>query len=305
MIALEPTRNDPSPLPVTAGTCLVSQEDASVNWVTPAPDHGIFEARYVRRNPRTVVVYLSSQSGCAQACRFCHLTATGQTRHQQATVDELLRQARQVLAYYDAEAPPAEILHYNFMARGEPLDNPSIVNRGDELLRRLSEEGRRRGLFTRSLFSTILPASFRGHTLQEVFPVLHPEIYYSIYSMDPIFRRRWLPRALPPEESLALLQQWQYLTAKIPKLHYCFIEGENDDEAAVRRICEAVNDFRLRVNVNLIRYNPHSEKQGREPAFDVIQRNARIFAEELPLARVQVVTRIGYDVNASCGMFVE
>src|SRR5437588_13051932 len=51
--------------------------DASVNWDRPA-DVGRIEARYVRRCPDYFVVYLSSQTGCAQRCRMCHLTATGQ-----------------------------------------------------------------------------------------------------------------------------------------------------------------------------------------------------------------------------------
>ena len=251
------------------------------------------------------MVYLSSQSGCAQACRFCHLTATKQTRHEHATVDELVRQAKQVLDHYDQNAPPASIVHYNFMARGEPLDNPNLLAGGEELMRRLAHEAQGRGLFPRALVSTIMPTSFAGKTLQEVFPVHHPEIYYSIYSMDSEFRRKWVPRALPAEESLSLLKEWQYLTNKIPKLHYCFIEGHNDRSEDINRICDAVSDFGLRVNVNLIRYNSHSDEYGQEPALPVIQRNAQIFAERLPQARVQIVTRIGYDVNASCGMFVQ
>ena len=74
-------------VPETAFTKHQSGQDASVNWDRPA-DVGRLEARYVRRCPDYFVVYLSSQTGCSQGCRMCHLTATGQTRLRDVTFDE-------------------------------------------------------------------------------------------------------------------------------------------------------------------------------------------------------------------------
>lgn len=97
-----------------------SGQDASVNWDRPA-GVGRLEARYVRRCPDYFVVYLSSQTGCAQGCRMCHLTATGQTRLRDAMFGEMIEQARTVLEHYRREGPSARTVHFNFMARGEPL----------------------------------------------------------------------------------------------------------------------------------------------------------------------------------------
>src|SRR3954463_15536115 len=91
-----------------------STQDASVNWDRPA-DVGRLEARFVRRRPDYFVVYLSSQTGCAQGCRMCHLTATGQTRLRDATFSEIIEQARIVLDHYRREAEPARTVHFNFM----------------------------------------------------------------------------------------------------------------------------------------------------------------------------------------------
>jgi adenine C2-methylase RlmN of 23S rRNA A2503 and tRNA A37 len=63
--------------PETAFIGYRSAQDDSVNWDRPAADVGRIEARYVRRCPDYFVVYLSAQTGCAQGCRMCHLTATG------------------------------------------------------------------------------------------------------------------------------------------------------------------------------------------------------------------------------------
>src|SRR5947209_16923675 len=118
-------------------TAYKSRQDASVNW-DRAADPGRLEARYIRRCPDYFVVYLSSQTGCAQGCRMCHLTATGQTRLRDATFGELIGQAKVVLDHYRREAEPARTVHFNFMARGQPLANRALVAGPDGLLGALS-----------------------------------------------------------------------------------------------------------------------------------------------------------------------
>src|SRR5262249_15590820 len=140
--------------------------------------------------------------------------------------------------------------------------------------------------------------------LEDVFLSHHPEIYYSIYSMDEGFRRRWLPKALPADEALDRLVSWQRATYKLCKIHYALIEGENDGKADVHAICDALERRRLLVHVNVVRYNPQdSRRHGVEPSEEVIRRNAAIYQARLPYARVRVIPRVGRDVAASCGMF--
>jgi 23S rRNA (adenine2503-C2)-methyltransferase len=280
-----------------------SSVDASVNWVRPA-DVGYMEARYVRRADDYVVVYLSSQTGCRQACRMCHLTATGQTRLRDVTPEELLAQADVVLDHYRRETARARSVHFNFMARGEPLANALLLDRADEVLGALGRRAVELELRPRYLVSTILPRALGDRALEDVFVLHHPEIYYSIYSVRDAFRRRWLPNALPVAEALDRLASWQRQSYKLFKLHYAFIEGENDSEADVHAICDAVEQRGLYVHVNVVRYNPPSAQHGAEPPEPVLQRNAAIFAERLPRARVRVIPRVGFDVQASCGMFV-
>ena len=179
------------------------------------------------------------------------------------------------------------------------LDNADCVLGG------LAERAVQLNLRPRYLVSTILPKQLGDRSLEDVFITHHPEIYYSIYSMDESFRRRWLPKALPTSESLRRLADWQRQTYKLCKLHYAFIEGENDREQDIHAICDAVEEHRLMVHVNIVRYNPlDKHRHGREPSEAVIQRNAKIFRERLPLSRVKVIARVGFDVKASCGMFL-
>jgi adenine C2-methylase RlmN of 23S rRNA A2503 and tRNA A37 len=280
-----------------------SSQDASVNWDRPA-DVGRIEARYVRRCPDYFVVYLSSQTGCAQGCRMCHLTATNQTRLRDVTFGEMIEQAQTVLDHYRREGPPARSVHFNFMARGEPLANKALLSDADGLLGQLSGLAVALSLRPRHLISTIYPRELGNRPLEDIFLSHHPDLYYSIYSMSDRFRRRWLPKALPAEEALDRLTSWQRSTHKIVALHHAYIAGENDAEGDVHAICDALEERGLMVHVNIVRYNPHDPaRHGVEPSEEVIARNADIYRSRLPNARVTVIARVGFDVAASCGMF--
>ncbi len=122
--------------------------------------------------------------------------------------------------------------------------------------------------------------------------------------MNPDFRRHWMPSALPAQDGLDRLAEWQRHSYKIVKIHYAFIEGQNDSEADIHAVCDAVQARDLYVHVNIVRYNPQSAEYGRESSEAIFERNTSIFEERLPKARVQVIPRVGFDVHASCGMFV-
>src|SRR5688572_17519921 len=157
-----------------------SDLDVSVNWIQRV-DVGAIETRFVRRERDTVVVYLSSQTGCRQACRMCHLTATGQTRLRDTTLDEIVEQADRVLDHYRTQ-PLARSVHFNFMARGEPLLNQTLLHDSSALFDALWQRADALDLRARFLVSTILPIEHGDRSLEEVFRRYHPEIYYSLYS---------------------------------------------------------------------------------------------------------------------------
>ena len=283
---------------------LISKEDDSVNYIFTGNFPGVFEARYVRREEKYFAIYLSSQSGCAQSCRMCHLTATKQIETIDATPDNLLMQANHVFNWYD-KCPRAEIVHFNFMARGEALNSKEFINNGTRIFRELGYEAIKRNLVPRFLISTIMPRSFSGQVISKVFPLINPEIYYSIYSVKEEFRKKWLPAALPVDMALQMLDEYQRTTKKMPKLHWAFIEGENDSEDDVALLCHRVRRSGLRVDIAIVRYNPYGPEYGQESSIEVIDRNEQIIRDLMPFSKVHKITRVGKDVKASCGMFVE
>jgi adenine C2-methylase RlmN of 23S rRNA A2503 and tRNA A37 len=150
--------------------------------------------------------------------------------------------------------------------------------------------------------STIMPKTF-DRALTDVFRIITPTIYYSLYSANDKFRNEWLPAAMPVDKALRLLAEYQAVSKKIVKIHFAFIKGENDSEADVAKICDMIQDNSLICQFNLVRYNPFSPEQGEESDFDVIQRNFDYIKSRLVGAKM--VSRVGMDVFASCGMFVE
>jgi 23S rRNA (adenine2503-C2)-methyltransferase len=138
---------------------LKSNVDDSVNFYKDYSE-GKLETRYVRRSKEKMVVYLSSQSGCNLACRFCRLTQTGQTDFKQVGFFDYLDQANTVLNYYKdniQETNSATRVNFDFMARGEALLNQTVMYDFSGLAYHLVYRSRRLNLTPKFNVSTIMP----------------------------------------------------------------------------------------------------------------------------------------------------
>jgi adenine C2-methylase RlmN of 23S rRNA A2503 and tRNA A37 len=280
---------------------LKSQIDKSVNFVEQQLV-GFLESRYVRKIEDYFICYLSSQTGCNRGCKFCHLTASGQTAFVDSTLQDYLNQAKQVFDHYQTQIP-AKYMHYNFMARGEALANQNLITNGDEILLELGKMALANKVKPKFNISTIMPKTLK-QSLVDIFPLTQPTIYYSLYSVDPAFRRKWLPASMNPLAALDQLKEYQNLTKKIIKIHFAFIAGENDSLESLQAMCDELNKRNLICEFNLVRYNPFSPEQGAESSEEVLQRNLEFLKDNFK-GKVQMIPRVGFDVKASCGMFVK
>lgn len=280
---------------------LPSCEDQSVNFVFD----NMMEARYVRRVDDYFICYLSSHTGCNKSCRFCHLTQTGQVDMVDATISDYIKQAMLVLDYYDTLEKPAKKVNFNFMSRGEVLANQVFLNHANEILGALKEMASKRGLESKFNISTIMPNEVADIDLSSLISNEYNHMfYYSLYSINPSFRKKWIPKSLSVDDALTKFKSWQDATGRILALHWAFIENENDDEQDVKTLLAKINEHGLDAKFNLVRYNPYSEKQGQESSEEIIERNFSLIATDLKNTQSRIVPRVGFDVKASCGMFV-
>jgi len=280
---------------------LNSQIDRSVNFIEEQLV-GFIESRFVRKCDDYFIAYLSSQTGCNRGCTFCHLTATGQTSFVDSSHNDFMAQAIQIFKHYRQEKKPATYMHYNFMARGEPLANKILLDSGDELLLKLGQVARDEGLPAKFNISTIMPVTLKK-PLIEIFGYINPTIYYSLYSTNQEWRDKWMPAAMPVDMALSMLRDYQNFSKKIIKIHYAFIAGQNDSIEEINNVCDAVEKQGLICEFNLVRYNAASPSQGEESSLEVINRNIEIISSRFS-GKVQIIPRVGFDVKASCGMFV-
>lgn len=284
---------------------LNSCEDKSVNFIF---DNWL-EARFVRRVDDYFIVYLSSHDGCNKACRFCHLTQTGQTSFNETSIEQYLIQAKEVLNYYDSVANiqgKARRVNFNFMARGEPLANSVLLNHCSDLFSSLEALAIERNLEAKFNISTIMPNELEKVDLNEVFKDVTQQymIYYSMYSVDEKFRKRWLPKALNYKLALSKLEKLQSKFNTPIAFHWAFIKDQNDSQNDINQLKEELQKYKLEAKFNLVRYNPFSSNQGIEPSEDVLQYNFDQLNEFFKSPQSRIVPRVGFDVKASCGMFV-
>jgi adenine C2-methylase RlmN of 23S rRNA A2503 and tRNA A37 len=282
---------------------LHSKEDASINLIL----HDNIETRYVRR-PGKDILYLSSQTGCSQLCKMCWLTATGQIHARNVTVDEYVEQLNVGINHLKFDLKERnEILHINFMARGEPLLNEHLADHWFELMLHtelmLAEfQKSYKPMYKKivPIISSIIPKNMIDLSK---FEYIKPRLYWSAYSFDHKFRKRWLPNALPFLHGMEKLQQYHEMGGEVG-VHFAFIEGENDQPKNVENMARLLAHTKMPLKINIVRYNPPNDKS-RESPIQTILENMSILKEILPTARIKMVDRIGTDVMASCGMFVE
>lgn len=284
---------------------LTSKIDRSAN--IPTNYKGLtIETRFVQRRPENFIVYVSTHTGCVMRCKFCWLTQTGQTSFRHLDVEAMTQQFVMGRNYWRAHnwLPITRRVNINFMARGEPLANANVINRSMDIWNAFRDNAQE--LQLKWNISTIMPRSL-NRSLVNVFRGVPANLYYSFYSMNPDFRKKWLPNAMPIHDALTLLREYEEHAPHdliTPVTFHCtFIAGENDAPADVAATADLIKSFGFRrAKLNVVRYNPAPNTHYQESPH--IEEIFRQYSAAIPNKRNYIVPRVGPDVYASCGMFI-
>lgn len=294
---------------------ITSTIDGSKNWIIPFKKSFV-EARYVRRAPHYISAYLSSHNGCKMQCKFCWLTATDQKEFNHVELDLYKNQLHYILKHskdIDKDKSKDIRVNINMMARGEALANKIIINHYPDFYNSMNNMIQKEYGYkeTKINLSTIMPNVIINRNLIDIFKDEPVNLYYSLYSINDQFRKKWLPNAIPWNIALNKLKDYQIITSNPIAFHFALIENENDNLEDVKKMTDEIIKMKFdKTKFNIVRFNPHSSmneyKETNEYKMDKIYKILQSVAndEDIKTNKSRIVLRSDTKTRSSCGLFV-
>ena len=243
---------------------------------------------------------ISTQVGCAQACRFCQTGRMGLLRS--LTTEEIIGQVL-LAEKWRAENPNNQVSSYKqvtnvvYMGMGEPLDNLENVIKSthifcDHLGLNLSPN--------KVTISTVglMPA------LDEVLEKTKVAIALSLHSPFESERSKIMPVNInhPITEVVNTIKKYSKNgTRRSFMIQYTLLRGINDTKEHADALVSLLKD--VSVKINLIPLNEHEGASFRRPDLGRVY----AFQQELKKAGMVATVRLskGRDIQAACGQLIK
>jgi 23S rRNA (adenine2503-C2)-methyltransferase len=259
--------------------------DGTCKYLFRLPDGATIEAVDIPdRGRRTFCI--SSQAGCALACKFCVTGYWGAGRN--LTAGEILAQ---VLAIRVDRGLPMEGLNIVFMGMGEPLLNLENVKAALDILTEWISPQR----ITVSTVG-ILPGIEEMAGWER-----RPNLAISLHAPDDALRTEIMPvnRTWPLADLLAALRRYPLERGRKITFEYILIRDLNDAPADADRLVRALSGLRAKVNLIPINPDPVLGDRMMPPDDGRIERFQERLRQKGLIATVR--RRRGDDVSAACG----
>ncbi len=239
------------------------------------------------KHPRSTVC-ISTQAGCAMACRFC---ATGQMGFERnLSAAEVVSQV--VLMQRELADRDQHITNVVFMGMGEPLANYDATSRAVRIL----TDPRALGLSRRSItVSTIGVVQGIDKLASEDLGVT---LAISLHAPNDSLRRSLVPTAGPRSvhDLMDAARRYFRATGRRVSIEYALIRGTNDSPAIAAELATLLE--RTGMHVNLIPVNPTAGDFERPSRSRVLA-----FQRVLTDAGLNCTVRAerGVEIAAACG----
>jgi 23S rRNA (adenine2503-C2)-methyltransferase len=279
------------PLPVLSRH---DSADGTVKWLFDVGDGNAIETVYIPEDDRGTLC-VSSQAGCAVACRFCSTGHQGFSRN--LSTGEILAQLWYAEHQLRREQGTDERVISNvvMMGMGEPLQNYGALL--PALRAMLDDHGY--GLSRRRVTvstSGVVPFMDR---LAADCPVA---LAVSLHAPTDALRDELVPlnRKYPLAELMQACKRYLKVAPRdFITFEYCMLDGVNDAPEHAQALLERVKAGRVACKFNLIPFNPFPESGLKRSPSARVQQFARMLGDGGVVTTVRK-TR-GDDIDAACG----
>jgi 23S rRNA (adenine2503-C2)-methyltransferase len=265
-----------------------SNDEQTTKGLFRLSDGSEVEAVLMEHHGDRSTVCISSQAGCAYACRFCATGQGGFTRDLEAT--EIFDQAR----YFARELAQRDkkITNIVFMGMGEPFANYDAVMDAVRLL----HDPKGFGLGHRHI--TISTVGLVPQIDKFASEGIQVNLAISLHAPNDELRGRLMPvnRRYPIAELMAACERYIKATHRKIFFEYVMLDGQNDTDECAAQLARLMRGPLY--HVNLIPYNSTSaELSGSSDA--KVRRFQKKLEEHGAVATVRVP--MGRDIAAACG----
>ena len=230
---------------------------------------------------------ISSQSGCALACRFCATGIMGLRRN--LTVGEMIGQ----LLYLREQHGNSAFTNVVFMGMGEPFHN--YENLLDAL--RIMSDPLGLGIAARRI--TISTVGITPMILRYADTGLKAKVALSLHAATQEKREKIVPvaRKYPLDSLMDAVRQYARATGQRVTLEYILFDGFNDTEEDALALARLVEGIPCKINV--LAYNPVEGLGFSAPTPDKVDSFVKKLYPRTPAVTVRKSR--GRDIDAACG----
>lgn len=232
-------------------------------------------------------VCISSQAGCALACKFCATGTMGLLRD--LTVGEIVGQLVFLRQLYGDDC----FTHIVFMGMGEPMNNYENVLSAIQIMTSslgLGMPAKRITVSTSGITSKIIKLADSG---------IKVRLAVSLHAAMQAKRREVMPVAdtfrLP--KLIEAVRYYASATNMPVTFEYILMDGFNDTPEDIRALTKLVHGIECKIN--LLAYNPVPGLPFKRPSDDKVNWFGRELSDRVPAVTVRQSR--GRDIEAACG----